>query len=304
MPHADVHAALGQPGVLRAVLMAGAYPALIALIGLGLAALIRHTAGAISAMVAVVFVLPLILLPFGQQNAAMKFLPMMIGGELADRGQAGRGTRCRRGRGSPCSACTRRSRSRQAGRRWRAGTRDEEQLTTMDEHPAGGRRGGPRPVHPPGLAGNCCYCAAGAIAGVAGFFLVRVHARARACSSRRRCSAPSSACCMMVVVLIHRPEARRAAPAAAAARGSATASRRPRRSSRARACSAGWTGGCGTANGWRRRRLRGAEAAGGDRPGWAVAAVGMRPGRHHLPAGVAAVPQPPGGHQARPADRA
>jgi len=78
VPHADVHAALGQPGVLRAVLMAGAYPALIALIGLGLAALIRHTAGAISAMVAVVFVLPLILLPLGQQNAAMKFLPIMI----------------------------------------------------------------------------------------------------------------------------------------------------------------------------------------------------------------------------------
>ncbi len=78
LPHAGLHAALGQPGVLRAVLMAGAYPALIALIGLGLAALIRHTAGAISAMVAVVFVLPLILLPLGQQNAAMKFLPMMI----------------------------------------------------------------------------------------------------------------------------------------------------------------------------------------------------------------------------------
>ena len=39
------HASLGQPGVLRAVLMAGAYPALIALIGLGLGALIRHTAG-------------------------------------------------------------------------------------------------------------------------------------------------------------------------------------------------------------------------------------------------------------------
>ena len=78
VPHAGLHAALGQPGVLRAVLMAGAYPALIALIGLGLAALIRHTAGAISAMVGVVFVLPLILLPLGQQNAAMKFLPEMI----------------------------------------------------------------------------------------------------------------------------------------------------------------------------------------------------------------------------------
>jgi ABC-2 type transport system permease protein len=78
VPHAGLHATLGQPGVLRAVLMGGAYPALIALVGLGLAALIRHTAGAISAIVGVVFVLPLILLPLGQQNAAMKFLPEMI----------------------------------------------------------------------------------------------------------------------------------------------------------------------------------------------------------------------------------
>ena len=78
MPHGLAHATLGQPGVLRAVLMAGAYPALIALIGLGLAALIRHTAGAIAAIVGVVFVLPLVLLPFGQHNAAMKFLPEII----------------------------------------------------------------------------------------------------------------------------------------------------------------------------------------------------------------------------------
>jgi len=74
------HAALGQPGVLRAVLMAGAYPALIALIGLGLGALIRHTAGAISAVVGVLFVLPLILVPLGTsvQNAAGQFMPMLI----------------------------------------------------------------------------------------------------------------------------------------------------------------------------------------------------------------------------------
>ena len=78
LPHAGLHAALGQPGVLRAVLMAGAYPALIALIGLGLAALIRHTAGAISAIVGVVFVLPLILLPLGEHSAVMKFLPEII----------------------------------------------------------------------------------------------------------------------------------------------------------------------------------------------------------------------------------
>ena len=74
------HASLGDPGVLRAVLMAGAYPALIALIGLGLGALIRHTAGAISAVVGVLFVLPLILLPLGTsiQNAAGQFMPMLI----------------------------------------------------------------------------------------------------------------------------------------------------------------------------------------------------------------------------------
>jgi ABC-2 type transport system permease protein len=74
------HAALGQPGVLRAVLMAGAYPALIGLIGLGLGALIRHTAGAISAVVGVLFVLPLILIPLGTsiQNSVGKFLPMLI----------------------------------------------------------------------------------------------------------------------------------------------------------------------------------------------------------------------------------
>jgi energy-coupling factor transporter ATP-binding protein EcfA2 len=49
------HATLGQPGVLRAVLMAGAYPALIALTGLGFGALIRHTAGAICAVVGITF---------------------------------------------------------------------------------------------------------------------------------------------------------------------------------------------------------------------------------------------------------
>ena len=74
------HATLGQPGVLRAVLMAGAYPALIGLIGLGLGAVIRHTAGAICAVVGVLFVLPLILVPLGTsiQNSVGQYLPMLI----------------------------------------------------------------------------------------------------------------------------------------------------------------------------------------------------------------------------------
>jgi len=74
------HATLAQPGVLRAVLMAGAYPALIALIALGLGAIIKNTAGTISAVVGMLFVLPLILLPMGTsiQNSVGKFFPMII----------------------------------------------------------------------------------------------------------------------------------------------------------------------------------------------------------------------------------
>jgi len=74
------HATLAEPGVLRAVLMGGAYPALIALIGLGLGAVIRHTAGAISAVVGILFVLPLILVPLGTsiQNSVGQYMPMLI----------------------------------------------------------------------------------------------------------------------------------------------------------------------------------------------------------------------------------
>ena len=53
-------ASLGQPGVLRAVVGAGLYLAVLGLLALGLATIIRHTAGAISAFVGVVLVLPLI----------------------------------------------------------------------------------------------------------------------------------------------------------------------------------------------------------------------------------------------------
>jgi ABC-2 type transport system permease protein len=72
------HATLGQHGVLRAVLMIGAYPVLIALIGLGLGAVIRHTAGAIVAVAGVVFVLPLLIHPVTSLHAVEKFLPEQI----------------------------------------------------------------------------------------------------------------------------------------------------------------------------------------------------------------------------------
>jgi ABC-2 type transport system permease protein len=52
---------LAHPGALRGVLAAGFYLAVTALVGLGLGAVIRHTAGAITAMVGVIFLLPTII---------------------------------------------------------------------------------------------------------------------------------------------------------------------------------------------------------------------------------------------------
>ena len=74
------HATLGQPGVLRAVLMAGAYPFLIAMMGIGLGMIIRHTAGTICTLVGIVFVIPLlaIALPESIRHEAEKFMPLLI----------------------------------------------------------------------------------------------------------------------------------------------------------------------------------------------------------------------------------
>jgi ABC-2 type transport system permease protein len=74
-------ASLGQPGVVRAVVGAGLYLAVLGLLALGLATIIRHTAGAISAFVGVVLVLPLIVaaLPTSISNAVARYLPANIG---------------------------------------------------------------------------------------------------------------------------------------------------------------------------------------------------------------------------------
>jgi hypothetical protein len=74
-------ASLGQPGVLRAVAGGGLYLTALGLLALGLAAITRHTAGAISAFVGVLLILPLIVqaLPTSVINAVAKFLPATIG---------------------------------------------------------------------------------------------------------------------------------------------------------------------------------------------------------------------------------
>ncbi len=74
-------ASLGQPGVLRAAVGAGLYLAVLGLLALGLATIIRHTAGAISTFVGVVLVLPLIVqaLPTSISDAVARYLPANIG---------------------------------------------------------------------------------------------------------------------------------------------------------------------------------------------------------------------------------
>lgn len=75
------HAMLSYPGVTRAVVGSGLYLALLALLALGLATTLRHTAGAIAAYAAVVLVLPIVVgaLPTFLNNAMSRYLPANIG---------------------------------------------------------------------------------------------------------------------------------------------------------------------------------------------------------------------------------
>ena len=74
------HATLGQPGVLRAVVGGGLMVAALGLFALGLATIIRHTAGAISAFVGTFFVLPILVeaLPTSIGNPIAEYLPFNI----------------------------------------------------------------------------------------------------------------------------------------------------------------------------------------------------------------------------------
>jgi len=68
---------LGDPGVLRAVVLSGVYLAVVALIGVGLGAAIRHSAAAIGALVGLFFVLPGLLAGLTGTTVS-KFLPTLI----------------------------------------------------------------------------------------------------------------------------------------------------------------------------------------------------------------------------------
>lgn len=67
---------LGQPGVLRAVLLSGVGIALIGLFGLGLGAVIRHSAAALGVYAGVVFVGGQLLYAFA--SSAVEYVPLAI----------------------------------------------------------------------------------------------------------------------------------------------------------------------------------------------------------------------------------
>ncbi len=70
------YATLGEPGVLRAVALSGGYLALLALFGLGLGAIIRHSAGAVAAYATIMLVLPLLLA--ASPGHVARFMPETI----------------------------------------------------------------------------------------------------------------------------------------------------------------------------------------------------------------------------------
>jgi ABC-2 type transport system permease protein len=75
------HATLSSPGALRAVVGIGLFVCVVGLLALGIAGLVRHTAGAISVYVGVILVLPIIVSAFPNsiQNQINRVLPLSIG---------------------------------------------------------------------------------------------------------------------------------------------------------------------------------------------------------------------------------
>jgi ABC-2 type transport system permease protein len=75
------HATIGSPGALRAVVAGGLYLCVMGLLSLGLAAMIRHTAGAISAFAGVLLLIPVIVqqLPSSLDNDLARYTPLRIG---------------------------------------------------------------------------------------------------------------------------------------------------------------------------------------------------------------------------------
>jgi ABC-2 type transport system permease protein len=77
-------ATLSGPDVLRAVIGGGVYLTVLGLVALGLAAIIRHTAGAITTFVSILLILPLIVAAFPASigHPVGRYLPATIGSAM------------------------------------------------------------------------------------------------------------------------------------------------------------------------------------------------------------------------------
>ncbi len=75
------HVSLSDPGVMRVLIESGIYMSLMGLIGLGIASIIRNSAGSIATFAGLILILTLILgaMPQAIQNAVSRYLPANIG---------------------------------------------------------------------------------------------------------------------------------------------------------------------------------------------------------------------------------
>lgn len=82
--NANAGVSIADPGALRAVFGGGLYLTAVGLLGFGLGALIRHTAGALSALFGLLFATTALvdLLPTSWRNATIKFMPLNSGSQI------------------------------------------------------------------------------------------------------------------------------------------------------------------------------------------------------------------------------
>jgi ABC-type transport system involved in multi-copper enzyme maturation permease subunit len=77
---------LGAPGVLRVILGAGLYTTVLVLLAMALATILRNTAGTITAVIGIIFVLPIIvaLLPGRWQDDIGRYTPANAGSAIVN----------------------------------------------------------------------------------------------------------------------------------------------------------------------------------------------------------------------------
>jgi ABC-2 type transport system permease protein len=79
-----INATLGQPNVLRAVIGGALFLTVCGLLSFGIGMILRHTAGAIAASTALLFVVPILVafLPQTWQNDVNRWMPAYAGGQI------------------------------------------------------------------------------------------------------------------------------------------------------------------------------------------------------------------------------